>query len=111
MSKNDQYLYRVDPTRPAMLTAGPTERETKTMGEHYSYLEGLVADGVVHMAGRTQETGERTFGIVVFSAASKAEARAVMLDDPGVKEGVLRAELFPYKIALWSPKPPVFDRL
>jgi hypothetical protein len=32
-----------------------------------------------------------------------------MQQDPAVKLGVIKAELFPYRIALWSPKSPVAD--
>ena len=101
-----QFLYQVRPTRPAMLTGGLTERETQVVGEHFAYLKHLVETGVALMAGRTTETGERTFGIVVFEAGSEAEARRIVEDDPAVKNGVMSAELFPYRVALWSSRGP-----
>jgi uncharacterized protein YciI len=48
-----QFLYQIKPTRVAMLTAGPSEHESKIVAEHFEYLQGLVAKGVVLMAGRT----------------------------------------------------------
>jgi len=101
-----QFLYRIQPTRLEMLTEGPTEREASIVNEHFEYLQKLVAEGVVFMAGRTQNIGERTFGIVVFEAATESAAVALMQNDPVVKLGVMKAELFPYRIALWSPKAP-----
>jgi uncharacterized protein YciI len=97
-----QYLYRIQPTRIGMLTEGPTEQETKVVREHFEHLQRLVADGTVLMAGRTLDADERTFGIVVFIAESEAQAAEFVRDDPAVKHGVMRAELFPYRVALWS---------
>ncbi len=87
-----------------MLTGGATEPEKKIIGEHFDYLGKLVAAGVVFMAGRTLTADERTFGIVIFQAATEAEAVALMQNDPAVKFGVMKAELFPYRVALWSSK-------
>ena len=52
------------------------------------------------MVGRTQTTTPDTIGLAVFLAKDEAEARSIMQSDPAVKEGVMRAELFPYRIAL-----------
>ena len=105
----DQYLYRLQPTRPGMLTEGPTERERALVAEHFAYLQRLEAEGVMLMAGRTTDNDERAFGIAVFVAATRAEAEAVVRDDPAVQHGVMNAELFPYRIAIWSAKGPPAD--
>ena len=81
----------------------------RIIGEHFEYLQKLVADGVVFMAGRTMTADEKTFGIVVFAAATESEAAALMQNDPAVKLGVMKAELFPYRVALWSPIVPKVD--
>jgi uncharacterized protein YciI len=101
-----QFLYRIQPTRLGMLTEGPTEHESAIIDEHFEYLQKLVGQGVVFTAGRTQNAGERTFGIVIFAADSEAEAAELMRNDPAVSSGVMRAELFPYRTALWSPIDP-----
>ena len=98
----EQFLYRIQPTRLGMLTDGPTEREAAIVGEHFSYLEDLVAKGRVLMAGRTLTADESTFGIVVFVAPSQAHAQELVRNDPAVLHGVMRAQLFPYHVALWS---------
>src|SRR5664279_4418615 len=99
-----QFLYRIQPARQEMLTEGPTQREAAIVNEHFEYLQKLIAEGVVFMAGRTLNTDERTFGIVGFAAATESAATAVMQNDPAVNLGVMKAELFPYRVALWSPK-------
>lgn len=100
-----QFLYRIVPTRPAMLTEGRTENEARVVGEHFAYLKRLTDAGVVLMAGRTANDDASTFGIVVFLAESEDEAAKVMAEDPAVEQGVMRAELFPYRVALWSSRP------
>jgi uncharacterized protein YciI len=99
----EQFLYRLEPTRVAMVTEGATEREARIVGEHFAYLQQLLAAGTLLMAGRTTNNDERTFGIAILVAESEAKARELMQNDPAVRNGVMRAELFPYRIALWSP--------
>jgi uncharacterized protein YciI len=102
MTDTAQFLYRIVPTRLEMLVSGPTEREMQVINEHFAHLQKLAADGVVLMAGRTVDTGADTWGIVVFTAASTAEAETVMRSDPAIAQGVMRCELFPYRVAVWS---------
>jgi uncharacterized protein YciI len=54
------------------------------------------------MAGRPLNADESTFGIVVFLAESEALAQELVRNDPAVENGVMRAELFPYRVAMWS---------
>ena len=79
-----QFLYRIQPTRIGMLADGPSARE----------------------AERTSITDERTVGIVVFLAESEVDAHRIVQGDPAVRQDVMRAELFPYRVALWSNRGP-----
>jgi uncharacterized protein YciI len=101
-----EFLYRIQPIRLGMLTEAPTEQEAQVLGEHFAYLSELADRGIVLMAGRTLTADDRTFGIAILVASTAAEAEAIMRDDPAVKHGVMRAELFPYRIALWSRSGP-----
>jgi hypothetical protein len=47
-------------------------------------------------------TDESTFGIVILSAETEEIAREIVKNDPAVRESVMRAELFPYRVALIS---------
>jgi uncharacterized protein YciI len=94
------YLYRIQPARPAMLSDGPTEEEEEITTRHFEYLQDLTMRGVVKLAGRTLNVDESSFGIVILEVESEAVARDIMNDDPAVKDGVMRAELFPFRIAL-----------
>jgi uncharacterized protein len=95
-----QYLYRIQPTRPAMLTEGTTTEEDAIIGEHFAHLKRLTEDGVMILVGRTLNNDPTTFGIAVFRAESDEAAQAIMHSDPAVIKGVMRAELFPYRVAL-----------
>ena len=101
MVETQQYLYRIQPTRVEMLSQGPSVEEEARVTEHFEYLQRLLAEGVLILAGRTLNTDPSAFGIVIFTAASEAEARAIVDNDPAVKSGVMRAELYPYRVALW----------
>lgn len=100
MSDVEQYLYKIQPTRPGMLTEGPTPEEETILSSHFAYLKDLTDRGVVILAGRTLNTDVSSFGIVIFKAGSEDDARQRMNDDPAVKHGVMRAELYPYRVAL-----------
>lgn len=102
-----QFIYRIQPTRTDMLSTGSTDAEAKIVGEHFEYLKVLVDKGVVLLAGRTLTEDEHTFGIVVFEAESDAAAREIMNNDPAVIHGVMHAELWPFRVALWSQKGPI----
>ncbi len=100
MSEVSQYLYRIQPARPAMLAEGPTPEEAEIVSQHFAYLKDLTEQGIVVLAGRTLNTDETSFDIVIFYADSEEAAHEVMDNDPAVNQGVMRAELFPYRIAL-----------
>ncbi len=99
----DQFLYRIQPVRHEMLTHGSTELESRIVSEHFNFLKRLRDDGVVILAGRTQNTDYSSFGIVLFKAETIEVAREIMLNDPAVKNNVFRAELYPYKMSLFRP--------
>ncbi len=95
-----QFIYIVRPTRLQMLTEGPTSEEGAVVKRHLEYLERLAEAGVVLLAGRTQTADEKTFGLVVFRAESEEAARRIVDGDPAVAHGVMRAELYPYRVAV-----------
>lgn len=95
-----QYLYRIQPTRVDMLSSGPTPEEQAIVGQHFAYLQRLMAEGVVILAGRTLNTDETSFGIAIFNAESDEAAQQLVENDPAVQQGVMQAMLFPYRVAL-----------
>ena len=100
MSELNEFIYRIQPTRPEMLSQGPTPDEEARVAEHFQYLKSLLEAGVLILAGRTINSDPSAFGIVVFRAESEAAAEEIMNVDPAVSGGVMQAELFPYRVAL-----------
>lgn len=76
-----------------------TEREEKIVDKHFTRLQGLLEEGKLVLAGKTLGIDEKTFGIVILEVESEEEALIIMSSDPAVAEGIMNAELFPYKIA------------
>lgn len=98
------YLYRIQPVRPAMLTEGPTPDEADWVGQHFAYLQRLMAEGVLILAGRTTNTDYSSFGIALFTAENAEAARDILLNDPAVANRVMRGEVYPYSLALFEPQ-------
>ena len=99
-SSQQQFIYILRLTRPDMLVTGPTPEENATIEKHFLYLKDLAEKGSVLLVGRTQNNDESTFGLCIFEAGSQEEAREIMHRDPAVADGVMSAQLFPYRIAL-----------
>ncbi|WP_232498767.1 YciI family protein [Agromyces humatus] len=96
----DTYLYTLRPTRVAMLTDGPTDRENAAAAAHWVRLESEHAAGQVVFAGRTLVNDERNFAAIVFKAGSLEEARAFAEADPAVVAGVFRPEVYRFEAML-----------
>lgn len=95
-----QWLYYLEPARLGMVTEGATPEESETVSRHFLYLKDLTEKGVMILMGRTQNNDENTFGIAIFEAEDEAAARQIMANDPAVLGGVMRATLYPYRVAL-----------
>ncbi len=93
-----QWLYLLRLRRPEMLQTGPTAEEQAAMGRHAEYLATLATAGVLVFAGRTQVT-EAPIGLALLLTDGEAQARDIMENDPAVREGVMQAELSPYRVA------------
>jgi uncharacterized protein YciI len=99
-AKKPQWLYHLQPTRLGMLTEGPTIEEAKTVTAHFAYLEDLTEKGMMILMGRTQNNDDSTFGVAIFEAGDESAARTIMENDPAIRGGMMRATLYPYKVAL-----------
>ena len=101
MKELQQYLYRIQPIRVDMLLDA-TSDEQRIVAQHFDYLKELHQKEIVLLAGRTLNTDMSSFGIVTLQASPSEEAEQIMRNDPAVDQGVMKAELFPYRIALMA---------
>ena len=95
-----EYLYQLHLVRGDMLVTGPTDSEQAVVAEHFTYLQDLAEKGVVIFVGRTMTTDANTMGLAVFRAESEAAARDIMNRDPAVKNNLMTATLYPFKVVL-----------
>jgi len=95
---DNEYIYMLRLNRPEMLTEGPTEEEAAIRSRHVDYIQGLLDQVVLVLAGRTQTGDGSSRGLVIFRAEDAAAAQRVMQADPAVAEGLMTAELFPFPV-------------
>jgi uncharacterized protein YciI len=76
-----------------------TEADQAVIKAHVAHLKTATDRGKLMLAGRTLEPGDKTFGLVVFTASDEADARAFMNADPAVTGGIMTAELHLYHVA------------
>ena len=95
-----QFIYHFDPIRPELVTDADawTDEDNRIAEVHFSYLEKATREGVVLLAGRSQDgVGP---AIVIFEAESEEAAHQFMENDPFVSGGMMRASLHPFRAAL-----------
>ena len=90
------WLYVLTPPRQTFRD-DMTEGESEAIGEHFRYLQRLLEEGSLVLAGPSLRP---LFGLVVFEAADEDAARRVMEGDPAVVKGVQTAELSPFRLSL-----------
>ena len=95
-----QFIYVIKPISRLLKEENWTHRENEIVNRHFAFLQKMMSECKLILAGKTEGLDEKTFGIVIIEADSKEEALELMKNDPGVSEGIMVGELFPYKVAL-----------
>ncbi len=97
MGERQQFICFLEPAREGMPEA-PSPEEQQAVGAHFAYYQRLCEEGVLVLAGRTQEAP--WIGVFIFEAESREEAERVVAEDPGVRAGVFAVRLQSYRVAL-----------
>ncbi|AUS94984.1 hypothetical protein CDQ84_17420 [Clostridium thermosuccinogenes] len=100
MHLKKQFIYVLKLIPALLKEENWTAKEEEIVGRHFKKLQELLKKGKLILAGKTDGLDEKTFGIVIFEADSEEEARKIMNSDPAVAEGIMKAELSPYRVAL-----------
>ncbi|MEH7225166.1 YciI family protein [Bacillus sp. JJ1566] len=98
----EQYIYTLKLVPRLLDEQNWNEGENQIIKEHFNKLKALMEENTVILAGKTQTNDESTFGIVILQAESEQEAKKLMENDPAVKEGIMTAQIYPYRIALFN---------
>ena len=83
------WIYLLRPPRQTFAD-DMTEHESAVMREHFAYLQRLLDEGTLVLAGPALDP---LFGIAVFEAEDEDAARAIMEADPAIRSGLHRGEL------------------
>lgn len=92
----EEFVYLIKPVRNDFIGT-ITQEETEIMDSHFQYLNGLLSEQKLILAGPCLDGA---FGIVVFQAESMSSARNIMENDPSVMAGIMNAELHSYRVSL-----------
>ena len=103
MAKRQQFIYFLKLVPRLLDEKNWTKADSEIVDRHFARLQRLLGEGKLILAGRTQDTDPT--GIVILDVASEDEARSLMEGDPTVREGIMTAQLYPYKVALIRPAP------
>jgi uncharacterized protein YciI len=104
-AKPKQFIYVLRLVPRLHSDAAWTKEDEMVIGRHLTRFRQATEKGELILAGRTKETGDKTFGIAIFEAADEAAARAFMESDPAVVAGLMTAELHPFAVALQRKNP------
>mgnify|MGYP000712369941 CR=1 FL=1 len=77
-----------------------TEEDESLVTAHFNRLKDNYDKGIVIHAGRTEETGNGGFGIVIFKGGNDEMAMEFMKGDPAVSGGIMTAEVRRYRAVL-----------
>lgn len=91
-----EYVYLIRPTRDQFIET-MTPEESEIMGNHFQYLQTLLSQQTLVLAGPCLDGA---FGVVIYKAESLDAARSIMENDPAVQSGLMQSELHPYRISL-----------
>jgi uncharacterized protein YciI len=97
-AETNQYLYHFAPVREGFDAESMTPQEAAAAEHHFAYLKAATERGRVLLAGRSLD-GEGP-ALVIIEAESADAARRFMESDPFIAEGVMRASLHPFRVAL-----------
>lgn len=95
-----QFLYQLKLIPSLLDEASWTDKENSIVQHHFEVLQKLQEEGKLLLAGRTLNNDP--MGIVILEVDTEEEAVELMNNDPAVKEGIMEAQLFPYRVALYK---------
>lgn len=96
-----QFVYVLKLTPRLLDEKNWTKQDEQIVGRHFRRLQQLQKDGRLILAGKTLDDADPSqFGVVIFEADSEDEARRQMEADDAVREKIMTAQLFPFRVAL-----------
>ena len=103
--KLKQFIYMLRFVPRLHADANWTSEDKAILQRHFVRFQEAIRTGQLILAGRTSESGDKTFGIAIFQAKEEAAARKFMEEDPAVAGELMTAELHPFTVALERKNP------
>ena len=104
-SKPKQFIYVLRLVPRLHADSAWTKEDSAALERHFTRFQDAGKSGQLILAGRTSESGDKTFGIAIFEAPDEDAARKFMQEDPAVAGGLMTAELHPFAVALQRKNP------
>jgi len=103
--KPKQFIYVLRLVPRLYADSAWTKADDTVLKRHFARFQDATKSGQLILAGRTSESGDKTFGIAIFEAPDEDAARKFMQEDPDVAGGLMTAELHPFAVALQRKNP------
>ncbi len=103
--KPEQFIYVLRLVPRLYSDSNWTKEDEAALSRHFARFKHAIETGELILAGRTSESGDKTFGIAIFEAKDEPAAQAFMESDPAVVAGLMIAELHPFAVALERKNP------
>jgi uncharacterized protein YciI len=99
-TKPKQFIYVLRLVPRLYSDSAWTKEDDLALSRHFARFQHAIETGELILAGKTNEPGDKTFGIAIFEAKDETAAKAFMESDPAVVAGLMTADLHPFAIAL-----------
>lgn len=93
-----QFLLRLEPVRNDF-PQNMTDEERRLGGQHFAYLQSLLAEGKLTFAGQALDP-KGFWGFAIINASGAEAAQAILNGDPGIKGKLMRGEVIPFRTVL-----------
>ncbi len=97
-----EFIYKLLLVDRLFIEKNWTEEDEIIVEEHFNHLQNLLKNGKLIMAGKTNGLSLDTYGIVVFKAETKQEAKSIMKNDPAITKGIMTGHLQEFNTALFN---------
>ncbi|WNB93773.1 YciI family protein [Bacillus sp. NEB1478] len=94
--QRNEFLYQIKPVRDNFMD-NQTKAEQKALEEHFLYLQSLLKNGKLVLAGPCLDA---SFGVVILQEVSENEAHTIMENDPAIVSKIMTGTLFPFRVSL-----------
>lgn len=100
----ETYIYYLKLNERYHIESNWDEFANKVVSDHFNYLLDLEEKGRIILVGKTNESDDLTFGIVIFKAENFEVANQIATNDPAVINNIMNVTVHPFNIVLHNEK-------